>query len=324
MDIHGKEEMMRKSTTIVIVIVIVIVAIAGIIGWKIFKAVKLRQSEGWKDAHPTQKQINSWLIKNFDPNDYKIWNKNPKLDSKKYKWSKIWEIVQNKIYYSTPYGEDNWAVSCFSWRRVDKKKVIIKPIKFCNIIYKPNSLSMFVSHGNREHPMEYGIGSILQGWAHKNPPPFNHHIPPPLETRNKKIILSFDIKIEKTITEKKNNYRWQYIGTNIWFKSNEIKKPLTMDLMIYCSNNQLYTMSTEYNYRYQKVLIEKEGVVNKWQHYNIDVSWFVQDALKKFEINYAGDTLKLYSFEILCETKFGTCSFEVKNIYLYYKNLASR
>ena len=81
-----------------IITVAAIAAIAlGIIGWKIYQTRQLRQSEGWKDAHPTRGQVDRWLIQNFNPAVYQIWNKNPKLNGQEFG---AWTINQeNYISY---------------------------------------------------------------------------------------------------------------------------------------------------------------------------------------------------------------------------------
>ncbi len=323
---------MRKKRAIVIM---VIAAIIGITGWKIYTEYNLRQSGGWKDAHPTKEQIDKWLVKNFNPGGFKVWNKNPRFEGFDFdkNTDQYLKTIWNQENYFTPFGDDDWGASCFTWDYIENgKETKTYPVKMCYLYPSLNnvgdrSIFVFVSHYNyREYNDNYdrygyyGVGAILQGWAHPKPPPFNHHIPSPLEISNKKIVLSFDINISHAGIDTQQANAWQFIGINLWLKSPELKKRAVMDLMLYTSGKILHTENAPEVYRYQKVVVKNQKeTLRKWRHYDIDISWFIADMLKRFEIERAAPTLKLLSLEILCETVFGKCGFYTKNVYLYYK-----
>jgi len=324
----------RKNLLIVLVISVIIL---GMIGWKVWSLYCLRQTDGWKDANPTKEQVDRWLLKDFDSADYKIWNKNPKFEGRDFDTGEI----SGQETYLAPLGEDDWAISGFAWGNdVLTKKVRSYVVKESRLAKKNGEIFISIRHNKKN---QYGVGALLQGWAHVGSPPFKHRVPPPLSTSGKKIVLSFDVKIEKTIPDD-NAEAWQFIGSTIWFNSVDLKKRAAMDLMVYANQDTLHTENVAiiYHqpkiepkafrpfvlqaenptpvYRYQKIVVfDQREAFGKWQHYNIDVSWFVADMLKRFDIEYAAPSLELKSFDILCETMFGECGFYTKNVYLYYK-----
>lgn len=286
------------------------------VGWSEYTKHKIRQSEGWKDAHPTQEQADRWLLKNFDPERFEVWNKNPQLDGPEF----CTGIVTNKTTHLTPFGENDWGMGIYSWGYTDYEKTSATYPVDAGKLQKDRGeegVYIFVEHRKRG---QYGIGNILQGWIHEKPPPFSHRVPQPLKTADKKVVLSFDLKIDKAEIERFKPSAWQFIGSTIWFNSAELKKPLVVDLLIYTNSEVLYSKNAENAYRYQKVAVaDKREAFGKWRHYDIDVSWFVSDMLKRFNIEYAAPSLELWSLEILCETMYGECGFYTKNVYLYYK-----
>ncbi len=306
---------MKKKETIAIIAIIVIVL--GIVGWKVYDRCVLRQSDGFKDAHPTKEQTDKWLIQDFNPAGYKIWNNNPKLDGAEFDTG----TIQNQKNYLTPLGEDNWGVGCYSWGYDVYEKISRShTAQTCQIKKDNDGVYIFIKHHQKG---QYGIGNFLQGWCflcHGKPPPFNHHIPAPLETHNKKIILGLDIKITEAKTQRPNRDSWQFVGSTIWFISPQLAKPAVIDLIIYSNRNIVYSKDADNAYRYQKIIALNNGeAIGKWRHYDIDLSWFVDDMLKRFKIERAAPSLELQSLEILSETMFGECGFRTKNIYLYYK-----
>jgi hypothetical protein len=311
--------MKRKKKSVVITAVVAAVLILAFAGWKIYWTYdyykyQLPQKDKWKDAHPTKKQVDKWLLKDFDPADYKIWNKNPKLEGLDFDT----DITQNQEIYLIPFGENDWSARCFVWKWEEQNKLAsIHPVQKCRVIKNRNAINLYVNHHKRN---EYGVGAIIQGWAHEYYPPLNQYLPPPIKTANKHLVLSFDLKIDQANVQRFNPASWQFIGINLRLGSVDLPKRIVMDLMIYSTGRTLHTESVANIYRYAKVITrDQKESFGKWHHYDVNISALIADMLKRFGIQRAAPSLKLYSLEILSETMYGECGFWTKNIYLYHK-----
>ena len=151
---------MEKKTIILLSLIFaVIFSLICWLSYEIYRGYqdkKLRQTHGWKDAHPTKEQVDKWILKNFDSSDYKIWNKNPKLEGPEF----CTGIVKNKITSLTPFGENNWGMAIYSWGYTDYEKTAVTyPAEEGKLQKdKRGNIYLFVKHRKKG---QYAVSNIL-------------------------------------------------------------------------------------------------------------------------------------------------------------------
>lgn len=288
----------------------------------------------WSDARPSPAEVKKWTIENFDPTGYKIWNANPEFDN---------------MHFDTGVIEDSTLmVLCenknHTWNMRNlargKEAIIIEPKSFWGVQiygweingtqeYAPNAGHIKSSDGilkiytKMNKDGLYGNGTAIQGWLWDKPKNTPWHTPPPLLIKNKEMVLSFKVRINKAKTNGRTfDYDWQMLSVSTFLTSPKLSKPLVIDLAFYVNRSTMWSRESNEDYHYQRLIVSahnKKDAFGKWKTYTLNYSWFIADALKRFDIEHATATLQIESLEILSETMYGECEFEIDSLYLYYK-----
>ncbi len=288
----------------------------------------------WSDARPSPAEVKAWTIKNFNPAGYKIWNANPEFDDIEFDTGLIedttamvlrkdkdglWRmrrLAREGAVIIAPQ-EGAWGIKAYGWTigGAHEYSVNAARIQSENGIYK-----IFTKINQKKI---YGNGAAIQGWIWAEPEDTPWNSPLPLLVQNKRVVLKTRVKINEAKTfNDALKYEWQMMSVSAYFTSKELKKSLVIDLAFYLKGDKMWSRESDEGYHYQRVItLDKKEAFGKWKTHTLDFSWFINDAIKRFKIERAADTLQMESLEILSETMYGEAEFEVDSLYLYYKDL---
>jgi len=289
----------------------------------------------WGDALPSQSTVKKWTIEKFNPASYEVWNADPEFEATEFDTG----VIKDSTLMVLQKDKDHtWNMKNLAR---GEEAIVIEPKSFWGVqVYgwEINGTKEFAPDAGRIESRDgilkiytkmtkedlYGNGTAIQGWSWDKPENTPWSSPQPLLTKNKKIVLDFTVKINKAKTGGgKLDYDWQMLSVSTFLTSPQLSKPLVIDLAFYVNRSMMWSRESNEDYHYQRMIApsrNKKDAFGKWKTYTVDYSWFVADALKRFNIERAADTLQLESLEILSETMYGECEFEVDNLYLYYRS----
>lgn len=336
-----KREKKRKILKITAILAVLVCLALAAVGYYFYA----KGFRFWSDARPSPAEVKKWTIEKFNPAGYEVWNANPEFDDYEFdteilKNSTVMFLRKDKDHTwnmrNLARGEEaiviapkdaekgGWGVLIYGWEINGTKEFAPDASR---IVSRDGVYKIYVKMTKDEL---YGNGAAIQGWTWDEPENTPWHSPFPLLVNGKNMILSFKIRINKAETNGgKLDYDWQLLSVTTFLTSPELPKnsagdpkPLVVDLAFYVNRGTMWSRESNENYHYQRLIVparNKKDAFGKWKTYTVDYGWFVADALKRFNIEYAADTLQLESLEILSETMYGECEFEVDNLYLYYK-----
>jgi hypothetical protein len=322
----------RKIVRFVIILAVLICVALAIVGAYLYHMGFRLVS--WTDAHPSQRQVKKWTIEKFNPVGYEVWNVNPELNDVEFDTGLIenstlmvlrsqkdgaWQmkkLARNENAIILAPKEGAWGIIVYGWTQWGTEEYIVNAgrIQSKNGIYK--------IYTKINQLLTFGDGRIIQGWQEDEPQNTPWHSPLPVLIHNKDFVLKFKVKINQIYSDpnKKENV-WQMMSASTVLTSPKLDKPLAIDLAFYVNQSVMYSHVSPRGYHYQRMITRnKNEAFGKWKTYTLNYNWFINDALKRFHIEYAADTLQIESIEILSETMYGECEFEVDNLYLYYKD----
>lgn len=333
----NKQKKRRKILKITAILAVLICLVLAAIGYYLYS----KGFRFWSDARPSPADVKKWTIDpppqgfgETGPNGYRVWNADPEFEAAEFDTG----VIKDSTLMVLQKDKDHtWNMKNLAR---GKEAIIIEPESAWGIqVYgwEINGAQEFAPDAGRISSRDgvlkiytkmnkdglYGNGTAIQGWTWDEPENTPWHSPFPLLTNGKNMVLSFKIKINKAETGGgKLDYDWQLLSVSTFLTSPEFKKPVVIDLAFYVNRNTMWSRESNENYHYQRLIVparNKKDAFGKWKTYTIDYGWFVADALKRFNIEYAADTLQIESLEILSETMYGECEFEIDNLYLYYK-----
>ncbi len=327
---------MRKSTKTKIIYFIMALILVFLVAILISGFILYRNRYrfwSWSDAHPSEKQIKMWTVKDFNPADYQIWNVNPEFDDIEFDTELIkdstalvkradkdggWyirKLIRDKKGDILAPKEGGWGIMGYGWKQWGTNEYTV------DAVHLQSQKGIYKIYIKATGQWTFGNGTTIQGWIWDTPENTPWHSPFPILVTNKKMVLSFKVKINKAHNYEKIDHVWQMMSVSTFLTSPELEKLLVIDLAFYINQNVMYSLVSTNAYHYQRMITQdKKDAFGKWKTYTVDYSWFVADALKRFHLEYAADTLQIESLEILSETMYGECEFEVDNLYLYYRS----
>jgi len=308
----------RRGVKMMIGILIFILVLGAVAIYQYFKN-GLWGFSSWskKDANPAPEEIKVWSVKNFDSRGWKIWNLNPNFTARKFDSGNLTDTLI-KI---APWGKKNWGFQVYGWEGgCDNSSQGGWPVTVAKFFVADGSAYILIENNNNR----FANAALIQGWNWGSSEDVPWYCPPLFKVADRKIILSLDLKIDLTGEEETGgfifNNKWLMMSATFWFRSSDLPKPLVIDLAFYLNREIMYSKEDCAAYHYQKVVVQdKKEALSRWRHYDIDLSWFIADALKRFNIEYAGDGLTLFSMEFLIESKGAKGSFSISHFALYYK-----
>jgi hypothetical protein len=330
-----KRRKRQRMLKIIVILAVLICLILAAVGYYFYS----KGFRFWFDANPSPSQVKKWTIEKFNPTEYQIWNANPEFDDyefdtgilenstamflrkdKNHTWN-LRNLACGKeavIIAPKEFEKGGWGVMIYGWKINGTQE------------FEPNAARIVSKNGIYKIYVKmnkdglYGNGTAIQGWLWDKPENTPWHSPFPLLIKNKEIVLRFKVKINKAETDnEKLNYDWQMFSVSTFLTSPKLSKPLVIDLAFYVNRSVMWSRESNEDYHYQRLIVpsrNKKDAFGKWKTYTVDYSWFVKDALKRFNIEYATNTLQLESVEILSETMYGEAEFEIDNLYLYYRS----
>jgi hypothetical protein len=250
---------------------------------------------------------NHWQIKEFILEDFKAWNNDIDFSNLYFETGKLKEA----IYFEGL--KDSWGLISYAW---SFSKPYL-PITTGEIKIKNGIAFLLAEHYKGR---SFGVTSITQGniWNSKEKTKWNY--PNPLKVKNKKLILDFEVQLLEAKEEfiKYPFLTWLMMGVNVWFRSKKLNKPLVMDLMFY-HKGPIFTQEDDVAYHFQYVLSSGKKDFGKWKKYSVDLNYFINEALKRFKIEYAKEDLEIVELDILVEAMNAKGSFKLKKFALYFK-----
>ncbi len=262
------------------------------------------------DANPTAERVKEWTANDFNPTDWQVWNLNPGFNGPDFDTG----YLENQELYFAPWGKVNWGLQAYSW--MYNQAGSAGPIDGARLMSKDGKLYVRVKNSGSR----YANGSIIQGWNWGASDSVGWHCPAPLTVGGQQLVVSLDLYIEPPKTEEGKLNKWVMVAASFWFQSPQLPKPLVIDLVFHQNYRLMFSHESDLGYHYQRsVVSDNEEAINQWRHYDLDLNWFINEALKRYEIEYAKDSLELRSTEILIEMKQAEASFWIDNFYLYYR-----
>ena len=286
-------------------ILLIILGLYGIniLGFWIFNRV----------SHPeaTEKERQEWQINNFNPDGFLTWNTNPGFDNLNYDGG----LKEKDIAAYAPLGQNSWGMYNFAWSFWEPQI----PLDRFHAYIKNGQYHAYLKHGRG---WSYGVTMISQGTYSGNPSSKTWHCPKPLNIKNKKLILSFDARVDQAKVDiTKEPLSWLMMGVNVWYRSPHMPKPLVMDVMFYSYKGVVFTQEDEIAYHYQYVLNRGKNDINKWQHYDMDLNWLIDRAVKRFKLENYRDELEIVQLDILIEAVYAEGAFTSDNLGIYYQEI---
>lgn|GEM_PF-4375861 len=267
------------------------------------------------DGDPTSEEVDQWQIHRFDSTGWKAWNVNPNFEACSLDTGPLADTLVSGYLGKQGAG---WGFQLYGWgeSRNDNRIMVARAAAQDGEVYV---------HVRQDWGGQYGNGALIQGWnwwGGDGPDPV-WRCPRPLAVNGKRLVASVELTVEhaEVLGSFFRFERWLMVALTFWFRSSELQKPLVIDLAIRPRMNMMFSRESDDAYHYQRVVVRDiTEAEREWRHYDLDLSWFIDDALTRYGITHAKGSLTLTSMEALIETRMGDAAFRIRHFAVYYRN----
>ena len=237
----------------------------------------------------------------------RVWNNDGNFDLEPFDTGNI----KGQFFIAAPWGGESWGIEGASFDKDHPEHTI--------------SGASFISWGNegylygKEEAGYWSFVRYVQGdvWGGSYEGPVPWHVPAPLNTYNKNLVLSIDINRDSNKLLSSSD-SWHMFAINVWLNSPDIPKRLVLDLIFYHDCNwqdcSWGHFEDEDAYHYQAFI--GETPYREWQSWIIDLDWHIKKALETFDLRAGERSAKLYQLEFVIELKNAEGAAMIKNFFL--------